>query len=420
MRTPRLSILAGLLLFMPAAAGAWPWSKQLTKEQVVKEGLERYQEVHDDFAKKYPKNPEWLVQLKTAQTYFKEQSDAYLKQDLPYRQEELWRLKRVINEQIRGEQNAIEIYRQGQRRGEKAEETQQKVEAARQVAALKIQTAAMPEMPKDASAEKPGAEMGHGVASTAGDLLASGSRNPDGHVSPVDRVWRGRVEASSLVVNLGLASVECAQNAEKCVPPKPLPPIPPNPPVDPAPVSSLPVNPTNPVATPGTPQPVQPLPNAPGGQEPAIPIVLPPNWHQNAADTATGPGATNGMITGGALAAKRGDYSLAMSLAKAALSSNPGNQDALALMHSVKGRADAIDAGAAGRASAAATAAALAAGARDPGATGEPARRERPPPRPRRRSSRRKRARGGGAAGDRLGAEFSEARRSSGRRRISR
>jgi hypothetical protein len=217
MRTPRSSILAGILILLPAAAGAWPWTRQLTKEQVVKEALERYQEVHDYYKMQYPKNPEWLVQLKTAQNYFREQSDSYLKQDLPYRQEELWRLKRVINEQISGEKETIEIYRQGQRRGWNAVETQQKVDAARQVAALKIQTAAMPEMPKDASAEKPGGATGNGLLT---GLHEAGQLNPGGNAAArlADRGWRDRVEASSLVVNLGLASVNCAQDSTKCAP----------------------------------------------------------------------------------------------------------------------------------------------------------------------------------------------------------
>jgi len=363
MRTPRPPFLAGLVLFLATAAGAWPWGKPLTKEEVVAGGLKRYQEVHDDFAKKYPDNPEWLVQLDTARNYFRDQSDGYLKQNLPYRQDELRRLKKVIDEQIRGEQATIEVYRQAQRKGWNAEETATRVGVVRQTAALKIQTAAMPELPAGETGTKPVGQEVVGTASDSGDGGRPQGSNPDGrHFSGVFQP--GRIEAASLVVNLGLASVACAQHADKCAPPKPLPPIPGNP---------LPENPTNPGGVAPTPVvPSQPLPSDPGqnGEEPPVPIVLPPNWHQDAAATATGPGATSGMITGGALAADRGDYALALSLARAALSSDPGNKDAMGLLYSVQGRTAGSAATAAGVGAANAGAAALAPSAYDPGGVG--------------------------------------------------
>ncbi len=361
MRTPRLSILAGFILFLATAAGAWPWSKPLTKEEVVQGALKRYQEVHDDFAKKYPNNPEWLVQLDKAQNYFQDQSEGYLKQDLPYRQEELRRLKKVVDEQIRGEQATIDVYRQAQRRGWDARETQERVGVVRQATAVRIQTAAMPEMSAEQSAVNPAAQAGRGFG--AGLVNGAGTEHPNPTAHSPNGGWLpGRIEAASLVVSLGLASVECAQHAEKCAPPKPLPPIPGNP---------LPGNPTNPGGV--SPSPVVPAqPPVPGqdGEEPPVPIVLPPNWHQDAAATATGPGATNGMISGGALAAERGDYALALSLARAALSSDPGNKDALGLIYTAQGRTAGSAATVAGVSAANAGAAALAPSSYDPGGVG--------------------------------------------------
>ncbi|MBI2385100.1 MAG: protein kinase [Elusimicrobia bacterium] len=368
-----ITIRSAVLLLLAVGAGASPRrSKPLTKEQVVTEALRRYQQVHDDFAKRYPKNPEWLVQLDTARDYFKEQSDGYLKQSLPYRQEELRRLQRVIEVQIRGEQATIAAYRDAARRGLSREQTTQAVMAVQQDTKEKIQIAAMPEMPQGQIPQAPipqgqipqaqtpqGQGLGQslqagvqahaeGSVNGAAALVNPGLGGGSGNWWSTRVEWANRVEASSLVVNLGVASIECAQHSEKCAPPKPLPPIP--------------AEPVMPLPGPSPVTPAQPLPNDPdqGEEEPPVPIVLPPNWHEDAAATASGPGATTGMITGGVLAERRGDYSLALSLAKTALSSDPANKDALALLHSVKGRGAAADSSEAGMKTASAGAAALA------------------------------------------------------------
>ncbi|MBI5247849.1 MAG: tetratricopeptide repeat protein, partial [Elusimicrobia bacterium] len=329
-----------------------------TKEQVVPLALAGFDTLQQALDATY-KDQGYGQTVVAAKAKFQENAQAALPETNPngqpkrYSDRELWVMQQVVDVTVRTVQDGISIMVEGRRKGVSAEDIDHNLRTMRAQNAVKIQRIV------DDNAH----ELGSAGAGFAGGIVdhlgPDGARNSEGTPFWLDP------KKSPLVV-LAMESTNCVMHPEQCkitvsppvVTPTPTP-TPAPPPVVSNPTTGKPETPSNPKPEPEYPS--NPQPETPAGNGgPSVDQL-----YSNITNGASGAGAVNVMNDRGAYLLERGRYSDALQLAKTALSLDPKNKNALALLHSVNGRVEGGAVGAAGGADAAARAAALGAGGRE-------------------------------------------------------